>query len=85
MSALSDLQGAEAGIAAADTAIAASVASAITLIQQLQAAAGGAVAAADVEAVVTKLQADQSALSSAAATLNAAVQPAAPSAAAAKS
>jgi len=59
MSALSDLQAAEAAIAAA-------VQNAITLIQQQQT---GGVASADVEAVVSQLQA-------AAASLNVAVQPA---------
>lgn len=64
LSALSDLQAAEAAIGTA-------VANAVTLIQQLQAASGGAVASADVEAVVAQLTA-------AAATLNAAVAPAPP-------
>ena len=59
MSALSDLQAAEAGVASA-------VQAAIVLIQSMQA---GQVANADVEAVVSQLNA-------AAATLNAAVQPA---------
>lgn len=55
MSALSDLQAAEAGVATA-------VASAITLIQSLQA---GSVADADVEAVVAQLNAASASLTGA--------------------
>lgn len=61
MSALSDLQAAEAGVATA-------IASAITLIQSLQA---GSVADADVEAIVAQLNA-------ASASLTGALTPAAP-------
>jgi hypothetical protein len=74
MSALTDLVAAEAAIAAGITALGTSVQNAITLIGNLQ---NGTVNADDpqVEAVVTKLQADQAALATASASLTGATAP----------
>jgi len=81
MSALTDLVAAEAAIATGITALGTSVQNAITLIGNLQ---NGTVNADDpqVEAVVAKLQADQTALANASASLTGATAPVAAAAAA---
>ena len=81
MSALTDLVAAEAAIATGITALGTSVAAAVGVIQGFQ---NGTTNADDpaVEAVVTKLQADQTALANASASLTGATAPVAAAAAA---